>query len=70
MFWMNACSALITRAAAVLMAGLLGLDGFSVFAAADAGGELELLVETTADLVGCPGCGAGSRQAFWPHRSS
>jgi transposase len=48
-------------ATASVSAALLGLDGFSVLAAADAGGELELLVETTADLVGCPGCGAVAR---------
>jgi hypothetical protein len=40
---------------------LLGLDGFVVLAAADAGGEVELLVETTAELVGCRGCGAVAR---------
>jgi transposase len=40
------------------MAALFGLDGFEVLAAADAGGELELMIETTADLVPCPGCGA------------
>jgi hypothetical protein len=32
-----------------------------VLGAADAGGELELLVETTADLVGCSECGAVAR---------
>jgi transposase len=32
-----------------------------VLTASDAGGELELLVETTADLVGCPECGAVAR---------
>jgi len=42
-------------------AALVGLAGFRVLAAADAGGELELLVETTADLVGCPSCGAVAR---------
>ena len=42
-------------------AALFGLAGFEVLAAADAGGELELLVQTTADLVGCPGCGAVAR---------
>jgi transposase len=42
-------------------AALFGLDGFVVLAAAEAGGELELLVETTADLVGCPECGAVAR---------
>ena len=42
-------------------AALFGLAGFEVLAAADAGGELELLVQTTADLVGCPACGAVAR---------
>lgn len=44
-----------------LCAALFGLAGFEVLAAADAGGELELLVQTTADLVGCPSCGAVAR---------
>jgi len=44
-----------------LCAALFGLAGFEVLAAADVGGELELLVQTTADLVGCPGCGAVAR---------
>ena len=35
----------------------LGLPGFVVLAAADYGGELELLVETTAGVAGCPDCG-------------
>jgi transposase len=48
-------------ATASLNAALLGLDGFVVVTAAEVGGELELLVETTADLVGCPGCGAVGR---------
>jgi hypothetical protein len=39
-------------------AALLGLAGFEVLAAADAGGEVEVLVETTAQPVGCPRCGA------------
>jgi Transposase len=38
------------------------LDGFSVLTAVEVGGELELLVESTADLVGCPPCGR------WPDR--
>jgi hypothetical protein len=42
-------------------AALLGLDGFVVVATAEVRGELELLVETNADLVGCPGCGAVAR---------
>jgi transposase len=46
---------------ASVTAALFGLHGFSVLTASDAGGELELLVETTADLVGCPECGAVAR---------
>jgi hypothetical protein len=37
------------------------LDGFTVLTAVDVGGELELLVETTADLVPCPRWGAVAR---------
>ncbi|MGH3671315.1 MAG: transposase family protein [Pseudonocardiaceae bacterium] len=48
-------------AIAWVRAALFGLDRFIVLGAADAGGELELLVETTADLVGCPECGAVAR---------
>ena len=48
-------------ATASLSAALLGLDGFVVRTCAEVGGELELLIETTADLVGCPGCGAVAR---------
>ena len=44
-----------------LCVALFGLAGFEVLAAADAGGELELLVQTTTDLVGCPTCGAVAR---------
>jgi hypothetical protein len=40
-------------------AALFGLDGFGVLTAADAGGELELMIETTADLVGVPGVRGG-----------
>jgi transposase len=40
---------------------LFGLDGLRVLAAADAGGELELLVETIAEVVACPVCGAVAR---------
>jgi hypothetical protein len=37
-------------------------DGYlKVLAVAEVGGELELLVQTTADLVGCPACGAVAR---------
>ena len=35
----------------------LGLPGFVVLAAAEYGGELELLVETTDPVAGCPRCG-------------
>lgn len=35
----------------------LGLPGFVVLAAAEYGGELELLVETTESVTGCPRCG-------------
>ena len=36
---------------------LLGLDGFVVLAAAELAGEVELLVETTESVSGCPRCG-------------
>src|SRR6185312_7580431 len=44
-----------------VVAALFGWDGFRVLAAADAGGELELLVETIARVVPCPDCGAVAR---------
>lgn len=37
---------------------LFGLEGFRLLTAVEVAGELELLVESTGDLVGCPGCGA------------
>jgi transposase len=50
-------------------AALLGLAGFEVLAAADAGGEVEVLVETAAQPVGCPDCGtlatAKDRRPVW-----
>jgi transposase len=36
---------------------LLGLDGFEVLTAEVVGGEWRLAVQTTAELVGCAGCG-------------
>jgi transposase len=36
---------------------LLGLDGFQVVAAELVGGEWQLVVQTTASMVGCVGCG-------------
>ena len=36
---------------------LLGMDGFVVLTQIDTEGEIWMLVETTADLVGCPRCG-------------
>ncbi len=36
---------------------LLGMDGFVVGAQVEADGELWLMVETTAEVVGCEGCG-------------
>jgi hypothetical protein len=49
------------EATASVTAAFFGLDGFVVLGAAEVGGELELLVETTADLVACPDCGAVAR---------
>jgi transposase len=36
---------------------LLSLDGFEVLAAEMMGGEWRLVIQTTAEVVGCPGCG-------------
>ena len=57
------------EATASVTAALLGLAGFDVLAAADAGGEVELLVETRPAPVGCPRCGvvatAKDRRPVW-----
>jgi transposase len=39
-------------------AAMLGLPGFVVLAVSDYAGEVEQAIETTADVVGCPECGA------------
>jgi transposase len=43
--------------ATAVSAVMLGLPGFVVLAAAEVGGELELVVETTGTVTGCPDCG-------------
>src|SRR3954453_14930855 len=56
-------------ATTLVTAALLGLAGFEVLAAADAGGEGEILVETAPQPVGCPDCGtlatAKDRRPVW-----
>ena len=42
-------------------AAMLGLPGFVVLAVPEVEGELKQAIETTADLVGCPECGAVAR---------
>jgi transposase len=44
-----------------VVAALFGLAGFRLLAAAEVGGELELLVETGAEVPGCPQCGVVAR---------
>jgi hypothetical protein len=52
------------NAGAGTAAKMLGLPGFVVLGAAEYGGELELLIETTETQTGCPGCG------WWPPRTA
>jgi hypothetical protein len=47
---------------------LFGLAGFEILAAAEIGGELELLVQAIAEVVGCPACGAVARATPDPPR--
>jgi hypothetical protein len=47
--------------AIVLPALMLGLSGFVVLAAAEYGGELELLVQSGEAVAGCPDCGVVAR---------
>ena len=42
---------------------ILGLDGFGLRAATEDDGELLMLVETTAAVVGCSGCGTRARSS-------
>jgi transposase len=43
---------------ASVVGALFGLAGFEVLTAGEVDGELELVVQTAAELVGCPACGA------------
>jgi transposase len=45
---------------------VLGLEGFAVRAATEENGELWLAVETTAERVGCAGCGTRARSKGRP----
>ena len=40
---------------------MLGLDGFRVLAVDESAAEVVILIETSAGLVGCPGCGVVAR---------
>ena len=48
-------------ATCTVLTEVFGLARFEVLAAADAGGELEIMIETPAGPVGCPGCAAVAR---------
>jgi hypothetical protein len=55
--------------ATVLSALMLGLAGFVVLAAAEYGGELELLVESAETVAGCPGVWCAGHRARPPRPS-
>jgi hypothetical protein len=48
---------LVSGEAAVTATLALGLPGFVVLGAAEYGGAVELLIETTESVTGCPACG-------------
>ena len=43
------------------VSALLGLDGFEVVSAELVGGEWQLVVQTTAMVIGCRGCGVPAK---------
>lgn len=51
----------VTAPVGAVVAASFGLEGFRLVALAEVAGELELLIETTVDREGWPGCGAVAR---------
>ncbi len=49
-----------------LAEALLGLDGFRVLEVTEAPEELVGMIETTADFIGCLGCGGGAAHRRQP----
>jgi hypothetical protein len=45
---------------------VLGLDGFALGGAVEQDGELVMIVETTAAVAGCSGCGTRARSKGRP----